>query len=67
MLQPPSRLTSRLLSLTLLGLLLFTPPLLLLLDRPSSHGLSWLPAWLFLIWLGLIGLAAWILERQDAQ
>ena len=57
--------TSRLISLTLLGVLLFLPPMLLLFDRPASNGLSWLPGWLFLLWLLLISLGAWVLERHD--
>lgn len=60
----PNRTASRLIGLTLLALLLFTPPLLLLFDRPASSGLSILPLYLFLAWIGIIACAAWILERD---
>ncbi|SFB85367.1 hypothetical protein SAMN05660443_0546 [Marinospirillum celere] len=53
---------SRLVGLTLLACLFFMPPLLLIFDRPSSSGLSWLPVYIFIVWLIIIGLAAWILE-----
>lgn len=53
---------ARLLALTLLACLLFLPPLLLLFDRPSNNGLSWLPVYLFSVWLAIILLAAWLLE-----
>jgi hypothetical protein len=55
---------ARLIGLTLLALLLFLPPLLLLFDRPGSAGLSILPIYIFIAWLAVIGLAAWILERD---
>lgn len=55
---------ARLIGLTLLALLLFMPPLLLLSDRPGTLGFSWLPLYIFIVWLSIIGLAAWILERD---
>ncbi|KGK42702.1 hypothetical protein LH51_05255 [Nitrincola sp. A-D6] len=60
-------LISRLVSLTLLGVLFFTPPLLLLFDIPAENGLSWLPVWLFSGWLVLIMLTAWVMERSDEE
>jgi hypothetical protein len=60
-------LISRLVSLTLLGLLFFTPPLLLLFDTPAQNGLSWLAVWLFSGWLVLIMLTAWVMERSDEE
>lgn len=60
-------LVSRLISLTLLGLLFFIPPLLLLFDRPTAPGLSQLPVWLFASWLILILLTAWVMERSDEE
>ncbi len=60
-------LISRLVSLTLLGILFFSPPLLLLFDTPASNGLSWFPAWLFSGWLALILLTAWVMERSDEE
>lgn len=53
---------SRLVGLTLLACLFFLPPLLFIFDRPSQAGISWLPVYIFVIWLIIIGLAAWILE-----
>ncbi|KEA62699.1 hypothetical protein ADIMK_3171 [Marinobacterium lacunae] len=58
---------SRLLALSLLGLLLFSPPLLLLFDRPGSHGFSLLAAIIFVIWALLILAAALILERSNEE
>lgn len=62
-----SLLQSRLLALTLLGLLLFSPPLLLLFDHPGPWGLSLLPLFIFLFWGLLILLAALILECSDEE
>lgn len=64
--QGPS-LVSRLVSLTLLGLLFFIPPLVLLFDRPTQFGFSLLPLWLFFSWLVLIALTAWVMERSDEE
>lgn len=50
----------RLLGLTALATLLFTPPLLLMADR--IQGGLWLPVYLFVVWGIVIGLAAWLLE-----
>lgn len=60
-------LISRMVSLTLLGLLLFTPPLLLLFDTPADSGFSMLPVWMFASWLVLIMLTAWVMERSDEE
>ncbi len=56
---------ARLLALAGLALLLFSPPLILLFDQPSTNGLSWLPLYLFVAWGAVIGMAAWWLERPD--
>lgn len=63
----PEALTrQRLVALFALALLLFNLPLLALWDRPLTvFGLPLLPAALFFIWAGLIGLLAWIVERGD--
>jgi len=58
---------SRLLALSLLGLLLFSPPLLLLFDRPGIEGFSTLSGFIFLIWALLILAAALILEHSDEE
>ncbi|MBR9830149.1 MAG: hypothetical protein GYB41_16180 [Oceanospirillales bacterium] len=60
-------LTSRLVALSILALVLFTPPLLLLFDRPTAWGFSTLPLVIYLLWAVLILLAALILERPDAD
>lgn len=60
-------LESRLVSLTLLGVLFFIPPLVLLFDRPFAAGFSILPLWLFVSWLILIGLTAWVMEGSDEE
>lgn len=62
-----SPLQSRLVALTLLGLALFSPPLLLLFDRPGAWGFSTLPVIIYLVWALLILLAAMTLERTDAD
>lgn len=62
-----SPLQSRLTALTLLGLLLFSPPLLLLFDQPGRWGFSLLSLWIFLLWGLLIVLAALILEGGDEE
>ncbi len=58
---------NRLLALTLLALLLFSPPLLLLFDSEGSWGFSTLPLIIYLIWAVLILLAALILERPHEE
>ncbi len=57
---------ARLIALVALALLLFTPPMVLVFDRPGG-GLSWLPLYLFAAWGLVLGLAAWLLEhwRED--
>ncbi|WP_020680662.1 hypothetical protein [Marinobacterium rhizophilum] len=66
MIRPPSQ-TPRLIAVTLLAALLFTPPLLGLFDRPLDNGLSSLSLYLFAAWGLVILLAALILERDDAE
>ncbi|MBT00412.1 MAG: hypothetical protein CMI01_17310 [Oceanospirillaceae bacterium] len=58
------RAESRLLALTILALLLFSPPLLLLFDRPLSLGFSALPVAIYLIWALVILISALILEGR---
>lgn len=65
---PPSAAPStgpRLAALFAAGLLLLTWPLLALWDRPVTvWGLPLLPVALFTLWALLIGLLAWLLERD---
>ncbi|WP_404377645.1 hypothetical protein [Vreelandella aquamarina] len=58
---PPARRRERLIALTLLALLLFCPPMLLIVDRLPG-ALGWLPLYLFVVWGGVIGLTAWLME-----
>ncbi len=60
------RLGERLTALVLLATLLFTPPLVLLFDRPAG-GPSWLPLYLFVAWAVVIALAAWLLEHPSGE
>ncbi|MDI5936387.1 hypothetical protein [Halomonas kalidii] len=61
------RLKERLIALIVLATLLFSPPLLLVVDRPPAAGLSWLPLYLFLVWGAVIALAAWLMERRHEE
>ncbi|MDI5985382.1 hypothetical protein QLQ85_11320 [Halomonas sp. M4R5S39] len=61
------RLKERLIALIVLATLLFSPPLLLVVDRPPAAGLSWLPLYLFLAWGAVIALAAWLMERRHEE
>ena len=60
------RLGERLVALVLLATLLFTPPLVLVFDRPAG-GPSWLPLYLFVAWGVVIALAAWLLEQRPGE
>jgi hypothetical protein len=56
----------RLVALFVAGALLFNFPLLALWDRDITVlGLPLFPAALFMLWAVLIGLLAWIVERDD--
>lgn len=61
------RLKERLIALIVLATLLFSPPLLLVVDRPPAAGLSWLPLYLFLAWGAVIALTAWLMERRHEE
>lgn len=58
---------ARLIALVMLAALLFSPPLVVIVDRPPSTGLSWLPLYLFTVWTVVIGLAAWLLEHRHKE
>ncbi|WP_163559509.1 hypothetical protein [Halomonas sp. NO4] len=58
---------ARLIALTALAALLFSPPLVVIFDRPSEAGPSWLPLYLFLAWGLVIGLAAWLMESREEE
>ncbi|WP_346797898.1 hypothetical protein R5M92_03540 [Halomonas sp. Bachu 37] len=62
-LRSSSRITERLIALFVVALLLFCPPLLLVVNRYSLvDSLPWLPLYLFLAWGLVIALAAWLME-----
>lgn len=58
---------ARLVALIGLAALLFSPPLVLIFDRPSSTGPSWLPLYLFVAWVLVIALAAWLMEHRQEE
>ncbi|QJQ94252.1 MULTISPECIES: hypothetical protein [Halomonadaceae] len=58
------RLGERLVALIVLAALLFSPPLILVIDRPGATGLSWLALYLFVAWAAIIALAAWLMEHR---
>ncbi|WP_114416494.1 hypothetical protein [Marinospirillum perlucidum] len=62
-----SLLQARLVGLLLLALVLFTPPVLLVFDRPAWLGFSGLPLYLFAAWLVILALAAWLLEGSKDE
>ncbi|TNH15894.1 hypothetical protein [Halomonas sp. BL6] len=59
---PHPRQQARRFALALLALFLFSPPILLIVDRLPGI-LGWLPLYLFLAWGWVIGLAAWLAKR----
>lgn len=64
--RPRSRMQERLAALIIVAALLFSPPLLLVVDRlPSVTGV-WLVVYLFGAWMGIIGLTAWLMERHPS-
>lgn len=58
---------ARLVALIGLAALLFSPPLVLIFDRPPGTDPSWLPIYLFAAWLLVIGLAAWLMEHRQEE
>jgi hypothetical protein len=55
----------RLVAIFLVGLVLFNYPMISLFDRAAVlFGLPVLVVYLFAVWLGLIALMAWVIERQ---
>jgi hypothetical protein len=64
-LRPNSRHNERLTALIVIAVVVFSPPLLLVVDRiPSATGV-WLVVYLFSAWAGVIGLAAWLMETRE--
>lgn len=59
-----SRQTERLMALVAVALLLFCPPLIIVVDRLPSFNVGWLPLYLFCAWAVVIGLTAWLMEYR---
>jgi len=59
-----SRQTERLMALVVVALLLFCPPLIIVVDHLPSFNVGWLPLYLFCAWAVVIGLAAWLMEHS---
>ncbi|MFD2189734.1 hypothetical protein [Pistricoccus aurantiacus] len=53
----------RLLAVIAFAAVLFTPPLILIFDQHAADTPSWLPMYLFIAWLAVIALVAWLMER----
>lgn len=62
-----SRKAERLMALVAVALLLFCPPLIIVIDRLPSVGVGWLPLYLFCAWTVVIGLTAWLMERRAGR
>ena len=60
-----SRRNERLVALTLLMVVLFSPPLLIAVDR--LPGWASLTLYLFIAWAGVIGLTAWLMEGSKGH
>ncbi|RUR36603.1 hypothetical protein [Vreelandella populi] len=61
------RYRERLLALVILALVLFCPPVLLIIDRLPSSSIGWLPGYLFGAWAVIIGLTAWLMEHPKRR
>lgn len=51
-------------ALVAIALLLFSPPLIIVIDRLPSFIGGWLPLYLFCAWAVVIGLTAWLMEHR---
>lgn len=59
-----SRTTERLMAVVVMALLLFCPPVIIVIDRLPSLNIGWLPVYLFFAWGVIIGLTAWLMEHH---
>lgn len=64
---PGSRQIERLIALFALAILLFSPPLIIMVDRLTCLSMSWLPLYLFIAWGAVIGLTAWLMEQRSGR
>lgn len=62
-----SRQTERLIALVAIALLLFCPPLIIVVDRLPAFSVGWLPLYLFIVWAVVIGLTAWLMEQGPGR
>jgi putative effector of murein hydrolase LrgA (UPF0299 family) len=62
-----SRQTERLVALVAIALLLFCPPLIIVVDRLPTVSVGWLPLYLFIAWAVIIGLTAWLMEQRAGR
>ncbi|TVP45728.1 MAG: hypothetical protein EA345_13635 [Halomonas sp.] len=62
-----SRQSERLIALVAIAILLFCPPLIIVVDRLPSFNVGWLPLYLFSAWAVVIGLTAWLVERRAGR
>ncbi|WP_249976601.1 hypothetical protein [Vreelandella olivaria] len=62
-----SRKPERLIALVGITLLLFCPPLIIVVDRLPSANVGWLPLYLFGAWAVVIGLTAWLMEHRAGR
>lgn len=62
-----SRQTERLMALVAIALLLFSPPLIIVVDRLPTFSVGWLPLYLFIVWAVVIALTAWLMERRAGR
>lgn len=62
-----SRQTERLLALVAIALLLFCPPLIIVVDQLPTVSVGWLPLYLFIAWAAVIGLTAWLMEQRAGR
>ncbi|AVI63353.1 hypothetical protein [Halomonas sp. GFAJ-1] len=62
-----SRKVERLMALVAVTLLLFCPPLIIIVDRLPSFNVGWLPLYLFIAWAVVIGLTAWLMEHRAGR
>ncbi|WP_386083617.1 hypothetical protein ACFIOZ_09900 [Vreelandella sp. F11] len=62
-----SRQIERLVALVAIALLLFCPPLIIVVDRLPTVSVGWLPLYLFIAWAVVIGLTAWLMEQRAGR
>lgn len=62
-----ARQRDRLIGLFVLGVIAFNPPLLTLFDDTTLFGWPLLYVYLFVVWAGLIGAVALVIERRNRR